>query len=332
VTAHGPAAAAGWAIDHVVGEPPTALHPVAWFGTAMTRLESHTYRDASAAGAIHLAIGVGGAWFLGRLATRLLGAPIATALATGVSVAGRMLLDEGTAIIDAVERGDLDDARRRLPTLVGRDPSLLYEDEVLRAVVESVAENSVDAVIAPLLWATAGGAPAVLAHRASNTLDAMVGHPNQRYQRFGRAAARFDDALNWLPARLAAAGVAVLVPSRRRAIWQCVRHDARAHPSPNAGVIEAAVAAAVGVRVGGMNRYGDHIEDRGILGSDDPPSVAEARRAVALVRRLGGLAALAALVTAWPSTTSWTAGPTPWTVIEDPPRGRCGRGLRRRGR
>lgn len=307
MTEHGPAAAAGWAIDRAVGEPPTPMHPVAWFGTAMTRLESHTYRDACGAGAVHVAVGVSGAWLVGRLTTRLLGAPIATAVATALSVAGRMLLAEASAIVDAVERHDLDDARRRLPALVGRDPSHLDEHDVLRAVVESVAENTVDAVIAPLFWATLGGAPAVLAHRAANTLDAMVGHRNQRYRRFGRAAAKLDDALNWLPARLAATGVAALVPSRRREIWRSVRHDAPSHPSPNAGVIEGAVAAALGIRMGGTNHYGGHIEYRGILGSGDPPSVADARRAIALAGRLGGLAAVAALVTTQMDTRSSSA-------------------------
>jgi adenosylcobinamide-phosphate synthase len=157
-----------------------------------------------------------------------------------------------------------------------------------------VAENTVDAVVAPVVWAALGGAPAVLAHRAVNTLDAMVGHRTERYDRFGWASARADDLANWLPARVAAAGVAVLVPSRRREIRRAIREDAPRHPSPNGGVIEAAAAGALGVQLGGRNRYGDRVEDRGLLGRGGPPTAADARRAIALMRRLGGLVAAVA--------------------------------------
>jgi len=287
----GLAAAAGWAFDRIAGEPPTVAHPVAWFGRAMRRLERVTYRDSRAAGATHVAVGVGVAVGAGRVAERLLGRWLSTALTTGVCVAGRMLAREATAVVDAVDAGDLDAARARLPTLVGRDTTDLDGDEILRAVVESVAENAVDAVVASIVWAGVFGAPGVLAHRAVNTLDAMVGHRNERYRRFGWAAARLDDAANYLPARLAAVEVALLVPSRWSVIRRAVREDAPRHPSPNGGVIEAAVAAALGVSVGGRNRYGGVDEDRGTLGQGPGPSVADARRAIALTNRLGFLAA-----------------------------------------
>src|SRR5204863_6463621 len=123
---------------------------------------------------------------------------------------------------------------------VGRDPSELDESGVARAVVESVAENTVDAVVAPACWAAVFGAPGVLAHRAVNTLDAMVGHRSARYARFGWAAARLDDGAAWVPARLTAVLVALVRPRAARLVWQAVRRDAPAHPSPNAGVAEAA--------------------------------------------------------------------------------------------
>jgi adenosylcobinamide-phosphate synthase len=122
----------------------------------------------------------------------------------------------------------------------------------------------------------------VLAHRAVNTLDAMVGHHDSRYEQFGWASARLDDVANYVPARLTAAAVAAMTPRRARSIWTTVRRDAAAHPSPNAGVIEAAVAAALGVRLGGTNRYGGRIEDRGVLGDGPAPTVADGRRALRL--------------------------------------------------
>lgn len=291
-------AAGGWVLDAALGEPPAAAHPVVWFGSAMSMLERHAYRDERLAGVGVAAVGVGGAWLIGVGLTRVLGPTAATAVATSVSVAGRMLDGEARAIIDAVERGDLDGARARLPSLVGRDPEGLDGPEILRAVVESVAENTVDAVIAPLLWAAVGGAPAVLAHRAANTMDAMFGHRSPRYERFGWASARFDDAVNYLPARVAAVAVAALVPGRAVAVWEGVRRDAHLHPSPNGGVIEAAVASAVGVCLGGTNRYGDRTEDRGVLGAGQLPNPAQAHRAVSLVRRAGGLMAVGAAVVA----------------------------------
>lgn len=290
----GVAAAAGWALDRVAGEPPTVVHPVAWFGRGMRRLERLTYRDSQVAGVIHLAVGVGAAAGAGTLLERLLGRRAAAALATGVCVAGRMLAQEATTVLDALAVDDLDAARERLPALVGRDTAGLDADEIVRAVVESVAENTVDAVVAAITWAALLGAPGVLAHRAVNILDAMVGHRNDRYRRFGWATARADDLAGYGPARLAALAVAVLVPSRRNAIARAVRQNAPHHPSPNGGVIEAAVAAALGVSLGGHNRYHGVDEDRGTLGTGPTPTVADARRAIRLTNRVGLLAAATA--------------------------------------
>jgi adenosylcobinamide-phosphate synthase len=286
----------GWVGDRVLGEPPARFHPVAWFGTAMSALERVTYRPSRAAGTAHTAVGVAGGVLAGVVAGRVVGRPAATAVATTVSVAGRMLGAEATAVLDAVERGELATARTRAASLVGRDRDALDDAELVRAVVESLAENLVDAVAAPLFWAAVGGAPAVLAHRAVNTLDAMVGHRDERYGSFGWAAARLDDAANFVPARLAAATVAVVAPRRARAVWTAVRRDAPAHPSPNAGVIEAALAAALGVRLGGTNRYGDRVEDRGTMGVGPAPTVADGRRAVALTAVVGGVFAGATAV------------------------------------
>ena len=182
---------------------------------------------------------------------------------------------------------DLDGARARLPALVGRDPAGLDEKEISRAVVESVAENTVDAVVAPVLWALVGGAPGVLAYRAVNTMDAMVGHRSPRHLRYGWAAARLDDGANWLPARVTAALVGACRPRRAGDVWRAVRHDATAHPSPNAGVAEAAFAGALGVRLGGINRYGDRVEVRPSLGDGRAPDRSDIGPAVRLGRDVG---------------------------------------------
>lgn len=323
--ANGVAAAGGWLADEVLGEPPVRWHPVAWFGRAMGALERRTYRDARLAGAGHLGIGAGGAVLAGLALRRLVGRPAAALLASAVCIAGRMLTGEVQAVV-ALAPADLPAARERLRGLVGRDATTLDADGVVRAAIESLAENTVDAVTAPLVWATLGGAPAVLAHRAINTLDAMVGHRNDRYRNFGWAAARADDVANWLPARLTALAVVAVRPRRARAVAAVVRRDAPRHPSPNGGVIEGAFAAALGVRLGGTNVYGGVVEDRGHLGDGLAPTVSDGEQAVRLARWTAAVVALAcaalpvALRRMWPSRSA--AGPG---------LSRCGRRGRRCG-
>jgi adenosylcobinamide-phosphate synthase len=296
----GVAAAVALAVDRAVGEPPARWHPVAWFGTAMTRLERRTYRDSRAAGIVHLTAGAGIGVAAGALLRRGIGRPAATLVATTVAVAGRMLADEAAAVARPLAAGDLDAARTRLAGLVGRDVTGLDRAGIARAVVETVAENTVDAVTAPLWWASVGGAPAVLAHRAINTLDAMVGHRHERYVRFGWASARADDLANWLPARLTAIAVMAVRPARASDIIRTVRRDAPRHPSPNGGVAEAAFASAVGIRLGGSNTYGAVVEDRGTLGDGRAPAPNDVASAIVLARDatavLGSVIAVAALV------------------------------------
>jgi adenosylcobinamide-phosphate synthase len=259
-------------------------------------VERHTYRDGRPAGLAHAAAGIGLAAGIGMAAQRVTGSAVATFAAAEVAIAGRMLAESATAIGAALEAGDLDRARALLPELVGRDPTGLDASEVARAVVESVAENTVDAVVAPACWAAAFGAPGVFAHRAVNTLDAMVGHRSPRYAQFGWAAARLDDAAAWVPARLTAVAVMAVRPRAARVVWRAVRQDAPGHPSPNAGVAEAAFAAALGLRLGGRNRYGDRIEARPGLGDGRPPAPDDIGAAVRLAADVG--AALAAALVA----------------------------------
>jgi adenosylcobinamide-phosphate synthase len=287
--------AAGVIADRVLGEPPVPAHPVAGFGAVMRNVETRLYRDARPAGAAHAAVGVG----IAAAAGAALHSPAAAAY---VAVAGRSLAQTALGIEATLERHDLDAARALLPALVGREPSQLDEPEIARAVVESVAENTVDAVVAPALWAAAAGAPGVFAYRAINTLDAMVGHRSPRYEQFGWASARLDDLAGLIPARVTAGLVAAVRPRSAARVARAVREDAPAHPSPNAGIAEAAFAAALGLRLGGMNRYGDRVEHRPALGDGRTAAPGDIRAAVRLSRDVTG--ALVALL-AMPSVLRW---------------------------
>lgn len=189
-------------------------------------------------------------------------------------------------------QGDLEAARGRLSHLCARDPSGLDAEGLARAVVESVAENTSDASVAPLVWGAVGGVPGLLAYRAVNTLDAMVGYRNLRYERFGWAAARLDDVANWVPARVT--GVLVAAFSGRAA-WRVLLRDGGKHPSPNAGRCEAAFAGALGVRLGGVNEYGGRVERRPEMGDGRAPEVRDIGRAV----RLSAAVTFAAAAVIW---------------------------------
>ena len=290
------AAALGLLADRRFGEPPAAVHPVAAFGRLMGRAEllirsrpgggattqppSASWRDGRWAGVGYAAGGVGIGWAAGRMLGRSLPAGIG---ATWSVVAGRALADEALGIGERLLADDLAGAQRRLPALVGRDPESLDAKGVARAVVESVAENTVDAVVAPACWAAVGGAAGAAFYRAVNTLDAMVGHRNERYLQFGWASARLDDIANWIPARLTALLVAAVRPARAGEVLDALRHPP-AHPSPNAGVAEAAFAAALGLRLGGDTVYAGKVDPRPAFGTGRPPEAADIGAAVSLSR------------------------------------------------
>ncbi|NHC23609.1 cobalamin biosynthesis protein [Nocardioides sp. IC4_145] len=288
----------GFALDRALGDP-QRWHPVAGLGRLAALSERALYADARAPGVVHTTLLVGGAAGLGiavERATRDRPAlhAAATALATWAVLGGRSLEREALAVHALLAVDDLPGARQRLTHLVGRDPTGLPPGEVARAVVESVAENTSDAVTAPLAWGAAAGVPGLLAHRAANTLDAMVGHRSSRYVRFGWASARLDDVLGLPGSRPGGLYVLAADPARARGAWRAWRRDAPAHPSPNAGVVEAAFAGSLGVTLGGTNRYGDRVEQRPTMGSGRPVRPGDVPRATALARRVGWLAALGA--------------------------------------
>ncbi|MCT2587351.1 cobalamin biosynthesis protein [Actinophytocola sp. S1-96] len=295
----------GVAADGAFGDPRRG-HPVAGFGRAAQRLERVLYRDHKLAGVAHVAVLGGGVVAAGALVERAgrhspVVRTLTTAAATWLVLGGRSLAVEGAAIGRELDAGELPAARERLPHLCGRDPSEMDAEGLARAAVESVAENTSDAVVAPLVWGAVAGVPGLLGYRAVNTLDAMVGYRSPRYRRFGWASARLDDVVNLLPARLAAAltvAGAPVVGGSWRGAWQSWHRDAAAHPSPNAGRVEAAFAGALEVRLGGRTVYPHGVEERPVLGEGRTPDSGHVTRAVELSRVVGGLAAVLAALTA----------------------------------
>jgi adenosylcobinamide-phosphate synthase len=287
-------AAAGLLGDLLLGDPRRG-HPVAVFGRAAGAVERVLWRDHRGWGALHTAVCAGGAVALGAAAQRVVrpsavASAALTAAATWAVVGGTSLSREARAIGRALQTGDVEAARARLPHLCGRDPQALDADGIARAVVESVAENTSDAVVGALVWGAVGGVPGLLGFRAVNTLDAMVGHRSARYRRYGWASARLDDVAGWPGARLTAVLAAVAGSDAKGAV-RAWRADAAKHPSPNAGPVEASFAGALGVRLGGTLSYGGRVEHRPVLnGEGRAVQVADIGRAVRLSRRVGWLA------------------------------------------
>jgi adenosylcobinamide-phosphate synthase len=290
-------AAAGLLGDLLLGDPRRG-HPVAVFGRAAGAVERVLWRDHRGWGALHTALCAGGAAALGAAAARAVRAsrlaPAASVALTGAAtwavVGGTSLAREARAVGRALEAGDVAAARARLPHLCGRDPQALDADGIARAVVESVAENTSDAVVGALVWGAVAGVPGLAGFRAVNTLDAMVGHRSPRYRRFGWASARLDDLAGWPGARLTAVLAAAAGPDPRGAL-RAWRADADRHPSPNAGPVEASFAGALGVRLGGTLSYGGRVEHRPVLnGAGRPVRVADIERAARLSRRVSWLA------------------------------------------
>jgi adenosylcobinamide-phosphate synthase len=254
-------------LDWLLGDPKWFPHPVVFIGRLISCLEPHLRRAVRSelfAGLLLLVLTVGitvaSAALLLQAASALhphAGTVVAIIL-SWTCLAARSLQQESALVADALANNDLAGARCYLSRIVGRDTAELMEPDIWRGAVETVAENSADGVIAPLLFLMLGGPVLGLSYKAVNTLDSMVGYRNEKYLLFGRASARFDDLANWLPARLTgllitlAALPAGLSPA---GAWRMMRRDGRNHSSPNSGIPEAAAAGALGVQLGGTNCY-----------------------------------------------------------------------------
>lgn len=305
----------GSALDAVVADPRRG-HPVAAFGSAASWAERRLWADSRARGLLLTAACAGPAAAAGlaaeRRAARAHAAPTAHAALTAAAawsvLGGTSLAAEASQVAVDLRAGDLGAARRRMPALCGRDPESLDADGLARATVESVAENTCDAVVAPLLWGALAGVAGLLGYRAVNTLDAMVGYRTARYARFGWASARLDDLANLVPARLTAllaVALAPLVGGSPVGALGAWRRDAAAHPSPNAGRCEAAFAGALGVRLGGTNVYQGQPEQRGHLGAGPSPTPRDIMRAVRLSRLICVAATALAAITSWLVPSRW---------------------------
>jgi adenosylcobinamide-phosphate synthase len=272
-----------WLLDLAAGDPEWFPHPVRAMGTAVSAGERLLLRDTDSAersfvkGAL-LTVGITFAsWKLTRWAIRK--SAMLDVVLAWTTLAFRNLLEEASAVVRALDKSDIALARMRLARIVGRDTDCLDESEIARAVIETLAESACDGVVAPLMWLAIGGTPAAMAYKAVNTLDSMIGHTETPYTYFGRAAARLDDAANWVPARLTALCIVAAAPSA----WRVWRRDGDKHLSPNAGQCEAAMAGALGVRLGGLNYYGGTPVQGAVLGGGArSPERQDARNAIRL--------------------------------------------------
>ena len=258
-------------VDIVVGDPRSRMHPVVLVGNLISSLEKLLYHEADTdnkkmvKGALLAAFVLVFAYHMAYLLVQLssqAGNPLldtmVQALVLSFTISPRSLSEAGRELFQLLEDGNLEKARFKVGWIVGRDTDKLSPAEVTRATVETIAENTVDGVIAPLFFFAVGGVPLAVLYRAANTMDSMLGYKNDRYLFFGRVPARLDDILNYIPARIC--GVlfvisAMLLGFDYRAAWRIMLRDARKHPSPNGGWAEASVAGALGIRLGGYNSY-----------------------------------------------------------------------------
>ncbi|MEC0238405.1 adenosylcobinamide-phosphate synthase CbiB [Paenibacillus dokdonensis] len=314
--------AAAFILDLLIGDPRWIPHPVIGMGKAIKKLEAWIRRsfqpgNLKRAGVLLPVLVAGGSlvitWALLKLLSLihpwLAWAAEVVLIATTIAVKG--LKDAGLEVYRHLKKGDLPAARNSLGMIVGRETSHLDEPEIVRGTVETVAENIVDAVISPLLYALIGGAPLAMAYRAVNTLDSMVGYKNEKYIHLGWASARLDDIANWIPARLTALLLklsALILRMDYQRAFRMVRRDARKHPSPNSGFPESAVAGALGIRLGGMNVYHGVSSFRAYMGDATRPMEA---RDIRLTNRL--LLTVSVLFVVLALLVVWGAGGTLWT-------------------
>lgn len=274
---------AAYFLDWLIGDPRWLVHPVTLMGRVITALEIRMYPDtvtrvSRKIAGLCLVLFVMAGTFLGtELVLRLFQA-IHPLLGIGgavwlisTTIAGHGLRQAALAVFSALAADDLKEGRRQVGMIVGRDSDQLSREDVIRATVETVAENTVDGVTAPLFWAFIAGAPGALAYRAVNTLDSMLGHKNNRYLEFGWVAARLDDVVNYVPARLTGLLLPVaafLLRLNAKGCFQSILRDGRKHPSPNSGITEAGFAGAQGLQLGGPSVYNGQPSFRPYLGLD----------------------------------------------------------------
>jgi adenosylcobinamide-phosphate synthase len=304
---------AAYVLDWIAGDPKWLPHPVRLMGKCIEQGERSVRGSAQtptvefvAGGA--LTFGLVAAFYVGT--TKTIGWAYKKSLWIGgatemilawTCLASRSLHDEASSVVAALEASDLPLARERLARIVGRDTQHLDAQEVSRAVIETVAESTSDGVIAPLFYMAVGGVPLAMAYKAVNTLDSMIGHTNKQYFYFGKVAARLDDVVNFVPARLTALGIATTATliedaSSCSSVTTWLR-DGGKHKSPNAGQPESAMAGAVRARLGGANVYDGEVVGTPLIGERfSQPSVQQAKRAIQIAAAVSVLGVMAVLL------------------------------------
>jgi adenosylcobinamide-phosphate synthase len=282
--------AAAYVLDLLIGDPRWLPHPTRWIGRWIKCIEGVFY-DGGASAALQRTAGcifcmsvVAGVLIASRVVIGvslqlnvLFGQAVIIWLAY-TTLATRSLHRESSRVVEALRHGDLTLARERLSMIVSRDTAQLEEKEILRAVIETVAENISDGIVAPLMYLSVGGVLGGIAYKALNTMDSMVGYQNERYRNFGTCAARADDVANWIPARLSGVilvGLSACLKLDWRGAWRVMRRDAGKMKSPNAGYPEAAAAGALGVQLGGANIYFGQVVEKPTLGDAQKPITIE---------------------------------------------------------
>jgi adenosylcobinamide-phosphate synthase len=289
--------AAACLLDWIAGDPEWFPHPVRLIGRAIEITESLLRRPGQSSGDELLA----GATLTAGLAVatyaataRVIAWPGLELLLGWTCLASRNLVDESLAVIRALDQADLPLARQRLSRIVGRDTHALSDTEIHRALIETIAESACDGIVAPLMYMAIGGVPLAMTYKTINTLDSMIGHADQRYFYFGKAAARLDDVANYLPSRLTAIAIAAIAGSRSslRIWWR----DGGKHKSPNAGQSESAMAGALVVCLGGENMYAGERVSTPLLGAEfAQPSLRHAKLALKIVTAVSLLATIVAV-------------------------------------
>lgn len=312
------------AVDFTIGDPRWLPHPVRLIGAAVAWGETALRRIARSAGAERVAgvLLTASVVLLTWLATHAV-QKMALQLASGISssaiallaagvlvllaaatLALRGLVDASLLVVRDLQRGDILKARSDLSMIVGRDTSALTDEQCAKATIETVAENLSDGVIAPLFYFMLGGLPLAMAYKAVNTLDSMIGYRNERYRCFGWAAARLDDVANYIPARISGALIVFaslfLKGASAGNAWRMMRRDGRNHPSPNSGLPEAAIAGALGIRLGGPSLYGGIVVPKPFIGDPrESTGTEKALRAIDIIRGAAVCGMLAAVGYMW---------------------------------
>ncbi len=293
----------GWSLDLILGDPPRLPHPIVWFGKAIAYGEHKLNKGGlrlwkGALMSVSLILSVFAiSWCLRKALCSI--SPYLSlafdAIAIFYCLAGTTLIREVRDVFSALDRS-LEDGRRQVARIVGRDTSQLSEQEVRTAALETLAENLSDGVIAPLFWLALLGAPGMLAYKMVNTLDSMIGYRTQRYKDFGCWAAHIDDIANWIPARLTAAIMVVVAgrPQLLAFVWR----NGRRHASPNSGYPEAALCGILNCRFGGPHYYFGELFDKPYIGENDRLLVSEdAGKAITVNRRSEFVAIIFVIIT-----------------------------------